>query len=102
MATVTLVYSAIATRVSASALATALGALPRDTSLEALAGLTLSSDTTGTSGNVASRTIVYTTAAPPAPLIPDTNIGETLTGWYTIEFSAALATPVVAALPVVT
>ena len=100
MVNVTLVYTAIARNPLPADLEAALAALPLDADDAMLAGLTLSSDTAASSGNVVTRTIVYQTAASP-PLIPDSNIGETLTGWYTIAFGKALATPILAALPVV-
>ena len=85
MATLTLRYHAIARTVSGAGLATALGALPLDTSISDLAGLTLSSDNATNAGNVATRTIVYTTD-PAESLIPDANLVETSTGWYTLQF----------------
>jgi hypothetical protein len=97
---VTLAYSAIARNLSAAQLEAALAGLPLDTAISTLAGMTLTSDTTAAAGNLVTRTIVYQTAADP-PLIPDANIGETAIGWYTIEFSKALATPITAAAPVV-
>jgi hypothetical protein len=100
MPTVTLVYGAIARNRAPADLQAALLALPLDTALSDLAGLSLVSDTGAAVGNVVTRTIVYQTGAPPQ-LIPDDHIGETCTGWYAVEFSKALATPITAAPPVV-
>lgn len=101
MTTATLAYTCLARNRSASDLSAALQAVPLDTTLSDLAGLTLASDTGTTVGNLVTRTIVYTTGAPPQ-LIPDASIGETLVGWYGVTFSKALATPVTAAPPVIT
>jgi hypothetical protein len=100
MVNVTLAYSCIARNRSPDDLRAALLALPLDTSISDLAGMTLTSDTGAFVGNLVTRTIVYQTAPTP-PLIPDAFIGETCIGWYATEFSKALATPVVAAAPVV-
>ncbi|MGH8748816.1 MAG: hypothetical protein ACREU5_06890 [Burkholderiales bacterium] len=99
MATLTLVYTAIARNRSPADLAAALAGIPLDASITTLAGLTLSSDTTAPSGNVVTRTIVYSTGAPPQ-LIPNANLAETAIGWYGTTFSKALATPVTSAPPV--
>jgi len=101
MSTVTLAYSCLARNRSAADLSAALQALPLDANSTALMGLTLASDTPTTSGNLVTRTVVYTTGAPPQ-LIPDANIGETLVDWYGVTFTKALSTPVTAAAPVVT
>jgi hypothetical protein len=102
MVTLTLAYSAIARNRSPADLEAALLALPLDTDLTTLNGMTLSSDTASIAGNLVTRTIVYTTAPPsPAIPIPDANIGDMAIGWYTVAFAKALATPIVAAIPVV-
>jgi hypothetical protein len=95
--TLTLRYSAIARNLAPADLATRLGAVPLDTDTAALLGLTLASDTAASAGNVATRTIVYTTAP---TIIPDADIAETFVNYYTVTFSKALATPVTAAAPV--
>ena len=95
--TLTLVYTAIATNLSAAALAALLGAVPLDTDTATLLGLTLASDTPASTGNRASRTIVYTTAP---TIIPDADIAATFVNYYTVAFTKALATPVVASAPV--
>lgn len=99
MSTLTLAYSAIARNLSPSRLATVLGAIPLDTALSDLTGLTLTSDTVTESGNVATRTIVYTTSGAP-PIFTDAQMKDMALSWYTVTFAKALATPIVAA-PVV-
>lgn len=95
--TLTLVYTAVARNLAPAALAAMLGAIPLDTSTAALLGLTLSSDTPASAGNLATRTIVYTTAP---TIIPDADIAATFVNYYTVTFTKALATPVTAAPPV--
>lgn len=90
---VTLAYSAVARNRSPADLEAALLAVPLDTSTMALMGLTLDSDTGAASGNLVTRTIVYHAAASP-PLIPNANLAETLTNYYTVTFAKALATAI--------
>jgi hypothetical protein len=89
--TYTAVYACIATNGTPSALSTALAAIPRDTDTETLLGLSLVSDTVGSTGGtpkVVSRTIVLTDAGMPAdaPLPSGQPIADFLDQYYTGTF----------------
>jgi hypothetical protein len=103
MPTVTLVYTAHATNLSAVQLAAKLALQPLDPSLlePTIWDLVLLSDNSApTVGNEVARTIVYTLPATP-PVFSNAEMGDMLANYYTGTFSDALSTPVVAAPPVV-
>lgn len=92
-------YTAIARNVSADALATALGGVPRDTAYEATLGLVALTDVTVSFSKLyARRSISYTRG--PNAIAPDPELGAFLTNLYTSKFGKAISTPVIAS-PVV-
>lgn len=87
-------YTGIARNVSADALATSLGGIPRDTDFEATLGLVALTDTTVSFSNLyARRSISYTSG--PNALAPDDKLGDFLTNIYTSKFSQLLRSPVI-------
>src|SRR5579885_1546371 len=93
----TLVYSAIATNVAATTLAAAMAAVPVPTDILTPLGLSVSSDTTSTSGDDVTRTVVLVSSMGP---LPDEQITPALEQLMAPAIALALSTPVVSA-PVV-
>jgi hypothetical protein len=88
-------YLAIARNTSATALASALAAVPRDVDSEALTGLQNLADITVSFSNLYARRSLTYTAAPNA-IATDPILGSFLINQYTSSFSQALSTPVTA------
>jgi hypothetical protein len=88
-------YLAIARNTSATALASALAAVPRDVDSEALTGLQNLADITISFSNLYARRSLTYTAAPNA-IAKDPILDSFLVNQYTSSFSKALSTPVTA------
>lgn len=92
-------YRATARNAAPSDLAAALAAIPRDTQTETLLGLVSLADVTTVAAPFVTRSMSYTSA--PTAIIPNPQLGQFLTNYYTATFKLALSTSIVA-LPVAT